>query len=490
MTDLARWLIVAVRWSVRLAMVPVVARRHRPTDALAWLALIAALPWLGPPLYFLFGEVGLRRSVRRHARIRAELEADERVEEQESWALVAADDVDEDEDVVEMIRLVDGIGSSQSGNGLPILGGNRVDLLIDTDDGLDALVAAIAEARHDVHLLFFIFSPDRAGERVAEALLAAARRGVSCRVLADDYGSARQPERDFFETLAPRLAAGGVEVAKALPIRWARRPLARGDIRNHRKLAVIDGRTAFTGSLNIHDADFDLPAGSTWRQLTLRIEGPAVHQLQVVFIEDWYFTTGELLERERHFPAAERCGDVCVQTVPGGPTYESDFMEHMVVAALNGADRRAIIATPYFVPTEATLIALRLAALRGAQVQVVLPRRSDQRLADMAGRAFFPELLRAGVEIHLHEHGMLHAKALSVDDLFALVGSANFDRRSFRVNYELNLVLYGHDVGRRVRECQEGYLADASRLDLDAWNRRPRYLHLQEQTAKLMSPIL
>jgi cardiolipin synthase len=275
-----------------------------------------------------------------------------------------------------------------------------------------------------------------------------------------------------------------------LPIRRLRRPLARGDIRNHRKLAVIDGRVAFTGSLNIHDADFHLPAGSSWRQLTLRIEGPAVHQLQVVFAEDWYFTTDELLERERHFPAAQRCGDVCVQTVPGGPTYESDFMEHLVIAALNAADHRAIIATPYFVPTEATLIALRLAALRGAQVQVVVPRESDQRLADLAGRAFYPELLRAGVEIHLHDRGLLHAKALSVDDLFALVGSANFDRRSFRVNYELNLVLYGRDVARRVRECQEGYLADATPIDLESWERRPRHLHLQEQTAKLMSPIL
>jgi cardiolipin synthase len=121
---------------------------------------------------------------------------------------------------------------------------------------------------------------------------------------------------------------------------------------------------------------------------------------------------------------------------------------------------------------------------------VVVPRQSDQRLADLAGRAFFPELLRAGVEIHLHDRGMLHAKALSVDDRFALVGSANFDRRSFRVNYEVNLVLYGHDVARRVRECQEGYLADAEPIDLEAWNRRPRHLHLQEQTAKLMSPLL
>jgi cardiolipin synthase len=275
-----------------------------------------------------------------------------------------------------------------------------------------------------------------------------------------------------------------------LPTRRLRRPFARADIRNHRKIAVIDGRLAFTGSLNIHDADFDLPAGSTWRQLTLRIEGPAVHQLQVVFVEDWYFTTGELLERDRHFPAAERCGDVCVQTVPGGPTYESDFMEHLVVAALNGADRRAIVATPYFVPTEATMIALRLAALRGAQVQLVVPRKSDQRLADLAGRSFYPELLRSGIEIHLHDHGMLHAKALSVDDRFALVGSANFDRRSFRVNYEVNLVLYGRDVARRVREHQEGYLADAEPIDPEAWERRPRHLHLLEQTTKLMSPLL
>lgn len=487
-TDLGRWLIAALRWAVRLAMVPVVARRHRPTDALAWLALIAALPWMGPLLYFLFGEIGLRRSVRQHARVREKLEADERVEEEASWAVAKPEELQGDEDVHEMARLVAGLGARRT-NGLPILGGNRVDLLHDTDDAIDAIVEAIDGARHHVHLLYFIVNPDRTTERVAEALLAAAGRGVACRLLADDYGSGRLPALSFFDELAPRLEAGGVRVRRMLPIRRLRRPLARADIRNHRKLTVIDGRLAFTGSLNLHDPDFDLDEG-TWRQLTLVVRGPAVHQLQVVFAEDWYFTTGELLDRESHFPTPERAGEVCVQTVPGGPTYESDFMEHLVVAALNHADRRAIIVSPYFVPTEATLIALRLASLRGVRVEVVVPRKSDQPLADLAGRSFFDELLRHGVEVYQHQRGTLHAKAMSVDDRFALVGSANFDRRSFRVNYEVNLVLYGGDVARRVRECQEGWLAESEPVDADGWARRPQLVQLREQTAKLMSPIL
>ncbi|HUO85955.1 MAG TPA: cardiolipin synthase [Thermoanaerobaculia bacterium] len=488
MTNLARWSIVAVRWAVRLVMVPIVARRHRPNDALAWLALIAALPWIGPSLYFLFGEVGQRRRLRRHAEIRDRLESEERVEEQASWALVSPEEVDGDEDVIEMVRVIDGLNERRT-HGLPILAGNRVDLLHDTDEAVDAIVAAIGSARHHVHLLFFIYNPDATGERVAEALLVAARRGVACRVLADDYGSDRFAEPSFFDTLAPRLTAGGVAVGKMLPIRRVRRPFARVDVRNHRKLAVIDGEVAFTGSLNIHDADFHLADGH-WVQLTLRLEGPAVHQLQLVFVEDWFFTTGELLDREAHFPPPERCGDIFVQTVPGGPTYESDLMEHMVIAAINNSDRRVIIATPYLVLTEATQIALRLASLRGVRVQVVVPQRSDQRLADLAARSHFASLLDDGVEIHLHQRGLLHAKALSVDDRFALVGTANFDRRSFRVNYELNLALYGHRVARQVRQCQEGFLADATPVDRDEWRARGRRRELLEDTAKLFSPLL
>lgn len=484
---LARWLIGLLRWLLRLGMVPLVAR-HRPRVALGWLALIFASPWVGIPIYLLFGEFGTRRSVRRHARIHARLQQDERVEEEASWALARPEEVDDDDDVVEMVRLVDRMTAARS-DGLPILAGNRVDFFHDTEKGVDALVEAIDRAEHHVHLLFFIFNTDRTGRRVGEALVRAARRGVVCRVLADDYGSGRLAEPSFFTALGPELVAGGVQVGRMLPIRKARRPLARLDIRNHRKLAVIDGRLGFAGSLNLHDADFALPEG-TWRQLTARLAGPAVHQLQILFVEDWSFATGELLDHDEYFPEAEREGEVYVQTVPGGPTYESDFMEQLVIAAIDRADHRVIVASPYFVPTEATLIALRLAALRGVEIQLVVPRKSDQTFADSAGRAFFDQLLKDGVEVYLHERGLLHSKALSVDDRFAIVGSANFDRRSFYVNYELALVLYDQDTARSVRECQEEYLADAKRLDLDEWRARPRLEDVLQQTAKLVSPLL
>lgn len=485
---LARRLLLLAGWLLRLVMVPLVAREHRPRVALAWLAPIFAAPWLGVPLYLLFGEYGLRRSVRRHARIRARLEQDERVQEEASWALRRPEEVDGDEDVWEMVRLVDRMTKARS-DGLPVLGGNRVDLLHDTDDAVDALVAEIDGAEHHAHLLFFIFNPDETGRRVADALARAAGRGVACRVLADDYGSGREADVSFFDTLGPELAAAGVAVERMLPVRRARRPLARFDIRNHRKLAVIDGRVAFAGSLNLHGPRYALDEG-TWKQLTARLEGPAVHQLQILFVEDWYFATDELLDRAEYFPEPAECGDVCVQTVAGGPTYEADFMEQLVIAALNRADRRVIACAPYFVPTEATLIALRLAALRGVKVQILAPRKSDRAIADSAARSFFAELLDDGVEIHLHGEGLLHSKALAVDDRFAIVGSANFDRRSFYINYELALVLYGHDVARRVRECLEEYLEHATAVDPEEWRRRHWAADLVDQTAKLASPLL
>jgi cardiolipin synthase A/B len=483
-----RWLFFALRWLLRLAMVPLVARQHRPRVALAWLTVIFSIPWLGPPLYFLFGEYGLRRSVRRHARIHARLEQDERVEEEASWALRRPEDVDGDDDVWEMVRLVDRMTKARS-DGLPILGGNRVELLNDTDDAIEALVAAIDGARHHAHLLFFIFNPDETGKRVADALVRAARRGVACRVLADDYGSGREADVSFFDTLGRDLLAAGVAVERMLPVRQARRPFARFDIRNHRKLAVIDGRVAFAGSLNLHGERYALSEG-TWKQLTARLEGPAVHQLQILFVEDWHFATGELLDRAEYFPEPEERGSVCVQTVAGGPTYESDFMEELLIAALNRADHRVIAAAPYFVPTEAILIALRLAALRGVRVQLVVPLKSDRMIADCAARAFFDELLTDGVEIYRHEEGLLHSKAMAVDDRFAIVGSANFDRRSFYINYELALVLYGHDVARQVRDCLESYVERSTAVDLEAWRQRHWAAELIDQTAKLASPLL
>ncbi len=479
-------------WLVGLVMVPVVAREHRPRVALGWLALIFAVPWVGPVLYFLFGELSLRRSVRRHARIRERLEGSDLLREQAPWAIRRPEEEPDGgppgRDLVpdDFVRLVDRM--TDRVDDLPVLSGNHVEVFRDTAPAIDALVADIESARHHVHLLFFIFNPDAVGRRVAAALERAAGRGVACRVLADAFGSGRVAEPSFFTALAPDLRRAGVEVHESLPVRLLRRPLARLDVRNHRKLAVIDGRSAFAGSLNVHAEDFALETGR-WRQMTLRLEGPAVHQLQTLFAEDWYFATEQTLDRGC-FPAPERAGSVWVQAVPGGPTYESDFMEQMVIAALNRARERVILTSPYFVPTDAVLIALRLAALRGVRVQVIVPVASDRRAADLAGRAYFAELLAAGVEIHLHDAGLLHAKSLSVDDRFAMVGSANLDRRSFYLNYEVNLVLYGDGAAADVCACQHVYLEEARRVDAERWRHRGRSERLWEESAKLLSPVL
>ena len=476
-------------WIPRLLLVPLVARRHRPRVALAWVAVIQGLPWLGPVLYLLLGDFGLRRSGRRHARIRQQLEeSDEDLAREAGEAPGRRDPDPEDDGLSDLVRLIEGMTTRRFG-GLPILSGNRVELALDTDDAVARLVEAIDGAERHVHLLFFIINPDDVGRRVADALVRAARRGVRCRVLADAYGSGHVAEPSFFRALAPELRRDGVEVHSILPVRAARRPFARYDVRNHRKLAVIDGRLAFAGSLNLHAGDFALPEG-TWRQLMAVLEGPAVHQLQLLFVEDWHFVTGELLDDEDVFPPCDEVGDVWVQTVPGGPTYESDVMEMLLIGALNGARERVTVTTPYFVPTDAAMIALRLAALRGVQVQLVVPAVTDHRSADWAARSFFEELMKAGVEVWLHGCGLLHTKALSVDDRFSLLGSANFDHRSFYVNYELNLVLYGARVTAGIRACQEGYLEESTRLDLETWRKRAQWRQLAEHTAKLLSPIL
>lgn len=485
--DWQHWLGLAFEvsgWVIRLVMIPVVAREHRTNVALGWLGMILFLPWPGLVLYLLIGEFSLRRGVAGHAKVRKEVEALSRLRK-DSPQLFEAHVPPERRDLQ---RLAEHLTMSFNG-GLPILSGNHVELIPGTDPIIDRLIEDIDRAEHHVHLLFFIFNGDATGRRVADALLRAAARGVECRVIVDTVGSGHIAKPSFFHTLEEPLKQGGVQVQRALPIRLLRQPFSRFDIRNHRKIVVIDGHIGYTGSINLHDAGFALDGG-TWQQMAVRLEGPGVLQLQILFVEDWKFTCDELLDGPEYFPALHGTGEIAVQVMPGGPTYGQDLIQHLLVGAIQDAEDRIVITTPYFVPDDSIELALRIAALRGVRVDLIVPEHSDRRLADLAARAHFGGLLTVGVHIHLHGDGVLHAKSMTVDDNVAIVGSANFDRRSLFINYEANLVIYDEGFTRHVREVQEGYLEKSREVDPDTWNERPRRVHIAEQTVKLLGPLM
>jgi cardiolipin synthase len=479
---------------IRLVMLCVVPARHEAGAATAWLLAIYFWPWPGLFLYLLLGTRRVSRErIERHEAMMRRLE-------EEGRAFRAACETALDRlppDLRSFGELAERLGD------LPVTGGNRFELMDDPTAFFRALARDIDGARHHVHLLFYILEEDPVTEPVFAALERAARRGVACRVLADALGSKKYLRRG-----ASRLREAGVRVEEALPLSWSRRTrgTARFDLRNHRKLAVVDGLRAYMGSHNLIDPTYGGKAGGrAWIDLTLRLEGPLVRELQAVFLEDWYVETLEAVDREEAFPfpLARPCGEGDVralpeeeasawllQAVPSGPTYPTWNFQRLVVAALHSARRRAIVTTPYLIPDEGLLQGLETAVLRGVEVLLIVPEESDQFLVGHAARSFYEPLLRMGVGLRLFGEGILHAKTMTVDEDLAFLGTSNFDLRSFALNFELNLLLYGPEPARIVRAAQEGYLARSRPLTPEEWGRRSYLSRTLEGAAKLFSPIL
>ena len=458
---------IVVEWCLRVGMVPVVARQQRANAALAWLALVFAFPFIGSVLYLLIGEERLprRRIVTRASR---------------REVAPAAPAIDQElpplpEPLAAMSRA---LGSH------PMVGGNAVETIDDTGDALLSIVHAVDDAEHHVHLEFYIYVDDAFGRQVGNALCRAVQRGVACRLLVDGVGSLA-----FLGGYAHELRGAGVDVCASLPVGPIRMFLARMDLRNHRKLVVVDGRLGFTGSMNIVDVDAGRKPKS-WRDLMQRLEGPVVRHLQEVFVQDWFADAEEALEGEELWPPLAPAGDVVLQVVESGPMYPSEAFVHLVVAAIHQAHERLVLTTPYFVPAEAIEVALVMAAERGVEVDLVVPATADFRVVSAAGRAYFAPLLRAGVRIHQHTDGMIHTKSMTIDTAYAIVGSGNLDLRSFYLDFELNLLLVGEAITGDVRAVQERYISEARTVNPVTWFERPAWRWIPEHAAKLLSPLL
>jgi cardiolipin synthase len=466
---------VISEWLIRIVMIPIVTPRRTPSVSLAWLAVIMAVPWPGLVIYVMLGSNRLGRlRLRQRAAVMQLTHTADRLARTAQHAERPAL-ADEHQPLVNL---------AMNMSGLPIVNGNAVESLSETSAFIDRLINDINGAERHVHLLFYIVRDDTTGRRVADALVRAARRGVKCRVLIDDVGSRR-----LFGQLADRFAAGGIDLHYAMPVNLVRRRFARIDLRNHRKLAVIDSRIAYAGPQSIVGPDCgrrDL----AWHDLMLRVTGPAVLHLQLVFLEDWRFETGDLPVDAGDLPDPEATGDVPLQVVPTGPSYPTEQFANLVVHAIHSAHRRLIITTPYFVPDEPSLLALKLAVMRGAQVDLVLPGRIDHPLVAAASRSYYGELLDAGIRIHRFTKGLLHAKTMTVDDAFGLVGSANFDIRSFSLNFELNLLLYGASPTAQLRFVQQHYIDHATQVVAARWRQRSVLRTIPDNAARLLSPLL
>ncbi len=462
-----------------LALIPfVLVRRKEPASAIAWILVLVFLPGIGATLFLLFGRSRVRWSARRKRAADAAL----------TGHLIGfrADPGSVRPAPVPLAG--HGAGLFQVGHVLSrsrATMGNRVDMLVGGAATYAAIGEAIDAAVHHVHAEYYLIRPDGTGEWFLEKLIAARRRGVQVRLLCDGWGCLALP-RGWIRHLRDE----GVQLTWFFPLRsMLFQPVS---LRNHRKIVVVDGKVGFTGGINIGDEYLGtMPSVGAWRDTHMRVQGPAAAELQSVFLRDWYFSAQETVQDPTFFPKlAEPAGDAVVAVLTSGPDTDSEAIHRIFYGAIAGARERVLITTPYFVPDRALVVALQMAALQGVDVHLLLPSRSNHVVTFYAGRSFYEELIEAGVHIHEYAPGMIHAKTLVVDGRIGLVGSANMDLRSFRLNFEVHALIADDDTARSLEEAFDKDLEQTTEVSLEHWQRRSAIMRVAEGASRLVSPLL
>jgi cardiolipin synthase len=461
-----------------LASVHVILHKRDVRSAAGWMGVIWLVPGIGGILYALLGINRIRRSaVRRREGI---------VRYDRQLALGSAAPILLEESLSRAgVHLADLASLVQRVTQKPLLGGNRIEPLYEGSVAYAAMIAAIDAAQQSVGIATYIFETNRWGTRFIEALLRAKARGVEVRVLIDDVGA-----RYGYPAADRKLRRGGVRTARFMPalLFWRASYL---NLRNHRKILLIDGRLGFTGGMNIRDGHVleDKPAHQI-RDLHFRLEGPVVGHLAEVFAEDWHFCTRERLEGEAWFPALDAVGPTLARGISDGPDEDLDRLAWTLHGALACARRRVLVISPYFLPDSALLNALSVAALRGVDVRVYMPEHVNLRLVGWAMWGQMREVMSQGVRVWLTRLPFDHTKLMIVDDEWLLLGSANWDARSLRLNFELNVECYDVELAKSVHAVIDERMSNALELTPEVVNARPLWQKLRDGVVRLLSPYL
>jgi cardiolipin synthase A/B len=460
----------------------VMLRPHRePASRVAWIVVVIVLPVIGIVTYVLFGETSIgRRRVRRMCAVLAAMPDLTKTPGMDSRNLRPL--------IPETYAPLFQLGHSV--NGFEPVGGNRATLLPDSNATIDSMVADIDASQNHVHLITYIWLPDNNGLKVVEALKRAAARKVVCRAMADGLGSHIMIESSHWKAMQ----AAGVQVATALPIgNPLLRPFrGRIDLRNHRKMLVIDNRITYCGSQNCADPEFRIkPRFAPWVDATMRFEGPVARQNQYLFASDWMAQMDDDLTpllRQALPPPTE--SGLTAQVIGTGPTVYNSAMPEVFATLLYTARRELVITTPYYVPDEAMQNALCASARRGVPTTIIFPARNDSWIVAAASRSYYSDLLAAGVRIYEYEGGLLHTKSLTLDGEVTLIGSANMDRRSFDLNYENNILFYDPALTAEMRRRQDAYLACSHPVTAEMVNEWPMTRRFWNNTIAMLGPIL
>jgi cardiolipin synthase len=474
-------LAVLIDFTVRVLSVIFVPRNRRPQTATAWLLAIFFLPYIGILLFWLIGSRYLpkKRREKQHEINNYILETTEGmdlVRRDKTWPTWL-------EPVVALNR---NLGA------MPLVGGNSAILHDDYDESLMAMTRALRTAKRYVHVEFYILNLDKTTRPFFDELEAAVNRGVTVRVLLDHIACLRS--KNYHETLR-RLTKMGADWHLMLPVQPLKGKFQRPDLRNHRKILIIDGIVGFTGSQNVIDASYDKRAnikrGLRWKDLMVRFEGPIVAGINALFVTDWYSETDLLLVREvERVPVNHQADLLDAQVVPSGPGFDGENNLRLFNSLIYAAQERVIITSPYFVPDESMLYAITTAAQSGVDVQLFVSEIGDQAVTYHAQRSYYEELLRAGVRIWLYRAPtILHAKHMTIDDQVAVIGSSNMDMRSFSLDLEISVMIKGTKFVQSLRRVEDSYRTRSRELTLGEWMRRPTRSKVLDNVARLTAAV-
>ncbi len=463
-----------------LTIVVVIHEKRDPVKALAWIVVIASIPALGMLLYVLVGRNLRKEKLFNRKEIidakHLEQLCSEQIDNINNPELEKADGIDRNREIIRLL-----LNNSKALLTLH----NRVKILNNGKETFTALFEACRNAQSSIHLEYYIFENDRIGLRLAQILMERAQAGVEVRLIYDAVGS-----WGLNVGLVRRMRRAGIQVECFMPVvfPWL---TSRVNYRNHRKIVVVDGKIAFTGGINIAERYLTGTRFGKWRDIHLKIEGEAVRMLQAIFITDWYFLQPqELLDNARYFPTSRIRTVSPMQIVSSGPDSDWAAIMQAFFAAISKARDRIYIASPYFMPNASLLTAMKVAALSGIDVRVMLPARSDSKVVLWATRSYVSELLEAGIKVYFYQSGFNHSKVIIIDGTFSSVGSANMDIRSFEDNFEVSAIMYDRKIAGELEHLFLEDLKHSTEVTLEAWEARPGYHATFESVARLLSPLL
>ncbi len=470
-------------WSIRLLSLYIVPKNRKPSSGMAWLLLIFFFPPFGFLLFLILGNPKLPKS-RRNAQKTLNDVIGKTIQElkdhHKSKSLISK--------VPERFEHIAKLSEALSQ--LPPFGGNEIEIIDDYDSIIDSIVKDINLAKEFVHLEYFIIAMDESTEPIFKALELAVKRGIKARVLFDSFSTRKYKD---YRAMLTRLRESGVIAVPMLPLKLPGRGYIRPDLRNHRKIVVIDGRIGYSGSQNLVQRNYHRKDNIYYDELVVKIKGPAVLQLGAIFLTDWYSETGNLLDYGKYLNSEEEIkfpGQSIAQILPSGPGYEDENNLKLFTSLIHAAKKKVILVNPYFVPDDSLLLAITSAAKRGVEIILINSEAEDQWLVAHAQRSFYEILLKSGVKIFSYSQPiLLHSKFIVVDGEVATVGSSNLDIRSFELDLEITVIIYDNQIVNGLNEVVSRYLKRSREINLKTWQKRSRRKILLDNIARLTASL-